>query len=220
MAVYTFWEGSMPEYIKLCLETWRAPYTVLNYSNLHQYTDLPISKLRRFSIEQACDCVKAHVLRDNGGIWLDADSIMVTGKMPKATLLGNVEMRTNTIAFLQTEPHSEMFEEWAKYQDKVLDSPYVSLWWGLMGNGFTDTYIRDHKEIKLDSIYDYWLETDNEEDRPRKYIDYYFNRSYNPSLPDIVILHNSWTPKWYKQLTRDEVLQQGCTLSNILREIL
>ena len=220
MNVFTFWEGPMPGYIKLCLETWRVPYTLLNYNNLHQYTDLPISKLRRFSIEQACDCVKAHVLRDNGGIWLDADSIMVTGKMPNVTVLGNVELRTNTIAFLQTEPQSEMFVKWAKYQDKVLDGDNASTWWALMGNAFTDSYIREHKEIKLGSIYDYWLETDNEEDRPRKYVDYYFNNSYKPNMPDLIILHNSWTPAWYKDMPMCKVLDANCTLSNVLREAL
>ena len=219
--IYTFWQGTMPSYIRLCLQTWNKPYTLLNYDNLNKYTDLSVEKLKRFTIVQACDCVRAHVLRDNGGYWLDADSIMTTGEMPKATVLGNVEMRTNTIAYLNTEAHSKMFEEWTRYQDGVLNGANKSKWWALMGNAFTDPYIKEHTEIEIGSIYDYWLETDNETDRPQKYVDYYFNHSYRPAdLPSVIILHNSWTPKWYKGLTESQVLAQDCTLSNIFRELL
>ena len=44
--VYTFWEGEMPAYIKLCMQTWKIPYVLLNYDNVNQYTDIPIEKLK------------------------------------------------------------------------------------------------------------------------------------------------------------------------------
>ena len=72
--VYTFWEGEMPDYIKLCMYTWHFPVTILNYDNLNNYTDLQItSQLERFTLPQIADCVRVHVLRDQGGYWLDAD---------------------------------------------------------------------------------------------------------------------------------------------------
>ena len=37
--IYTFWEGKIPEYLKLCLQTWKFPYIVLNYNNITQYTE-------------------------------------------------------------------------------------------------------------------------------------------------------------------------------------
>ena len=40
--IFTFWEGELPEYIKLCMATWKFPYKVLNYSNLKEYTDFDI----------------------------------------------------------------------------------------------------------------------------------------------------------------------------------
>lgn len=37
---------------------------------------------------------------------------------------------------------------------------------------------------------------------------------------DAVGLHNSWTPDWYRRLTRDEVLGHGCLLSRSLAHLL
>jgi hypothetical protein len=35
----------------------------------------------------------------------------------------------------------------------------------------------------------------------------------------VVALHNSWTPDWYRALTRDEVLAHDCRLSAVLRHL-
>lgn len=219
--IYAFWEGRMPEYLKLCMETWRFPYVLLNYDNLNKYTDLPIDKLKRFSIMQVSDVVRVHVLRDQGGYWLDTDTIMVGNELPKTTFVGDNESRINSIGYLYAkEPHMPIFEEWAKYQDLIVNGTEVSDWWALMANSFSDPYLKAHKDIEIGNIYDYWLETTNEEDRHRKYLQYYFRINYMPDeLPPMIMLHNSWTPKWYKNLSREEVLAQNCTLSNILRHL-
>ena len=99
--IFTFWEGSMPEYIRMCLKTWDFDFTVLNYDNLNKYTDLPVNDgLKRFTLPQIADCVRAHVLRDNGGYWLDADTILLSSKLPKVNIMGHPETRANTIGFL------------------------------------------------------------------------------------------------------------------------
>jgi hypothetical protein len=36
----------------------------------------------------------------------------------------------------------------------------------------------------------------------------------------IIGLHNSWTPKWYKELSEKQVLENDCLLSKTLRHIL
>ena len=54
----------MPGYIRLCLDTWKVPCTVLNYDNVNDYTDLPLDKLKRFTLPQIADCVRVHVLSD------------------------------------------------------------------------------------------------------------------------------------------------------------
>lgn len=222
--IYTFWEGQKPAYIELCMATWPFEFVLLDYDNLYKYTDLPVKQIRQYPLQQVADVVRVHVLRDNGGIWLDADTI-VLGDLPKETILGYPDTRHNTIGFLQTEPGTEMFKEWAAYQDDVIQRQEVARW-SMFGNEFTDSYLVEHPEIAIGEIENAWPEVymiDELIERMQKYKILYFEESYHLSdfrHTDLLMLHNSWTPKWYKRLEHREVMQHDCTLSNILREVL
>lgn len=224
--VYTFWEGPMPEYIKLCMDTWKVDYKVLNYDNLGEYIALPMDRVKGLTLQLLADCVRVHLLRDYGGYWLDADTIMLSPELPEENIVGLVKERTNTIGFLHTEPHTEMYEKWAAYQDRVLKTyDKKGIKWDMVGNSFTDDYIKNNKDISIYPSNNLWPEVYMiKEDIPReqKYKKFYFEKNYN--LKDIkqdklLMLHNSWTPNWYKELSREDVLKQNCTLSNILREL-
>lgn len=226
-SIFTFWEGQMPDYIKLCMKTWKFRPIVLNYRNLNDWTDLSVDKLHGFTLPQIADCVRVHVLRDHGGYWLDTDTIMFAN-LPEQNICGDIENRTNTIGFLHTEPNSDMFTKWAEYQDYVINNPdkIIDLHkWDVFGNRFTDNYIKEHKEIRLHDVTYCWPETymiRGAESRRIKYTKFYFELNFTLSdfIPMwLLMLHNSWTPTWYKQLSESEVLQYPCTLSNILREM-
>lgn len=225
--IFTFWEGQMPAYIELCLLTWKHDYVMLNYDNLNQYTDLPIEKLKRFTLPQIADIVRVHVLRDNGGYWLDTDTIMITDELPTETIMGNANTRMNTIGYLHTRPYSHMFRLWAQYQDYIIDSADLDLSWDIVGNKFTDSYLLDYKDVPIGDVTNRWAETymiRGYQSRRDKYNLLYFDRRY--TLADfyeptnMLMLHNSWTPQWYKELSKEDVLKNNCTLSNILREVL
>lgn len=224
--VYTFWEGKMPAYIRLCLDTWKLPFVILDYNNVNQYTATPITKQLesiRFSMPQIADYVRVHVLRDNGGIWLDADTIMITDKLPEAHILGNPYNGDNTIGFLQAEKDSEFFKQWAHYQESIIERSNDRSW-DILGNRFTDNWIKGGKPIIVQNITQSWPETYMIKEpvpRRQKYHKFYFESDYHLDdiLPtDILMLHNSWTPQSYKELTIEQVLSKNCTLSNILRE--
>jgi len=58
-----------------------------------------------------------------------------------------------------------------------------------------------------------------------KYIKFWFedNLSIEEILhppPIIIGLHNSWTPEWYKELPKQDILKKDCPLSKILKHIL
>ena len=226
--VFTFWEGPMSPYIELCMDTWQFPYIILNYENLHHYTDLDIEKIKGFTLPQIADCVRVHTLRDQGGYWLDADTIMVTDELPTTSMIGYPETRGNTIGYLHTEPHSDMYEAWAGYQMAVYLNHKNSDDWSVMGNAFTDKYLQSHRNISICSVENCWPETymiKDEISRYDKYQKFYFDGYSSYHLSDIrptnmIMLHNSWTPNWYKQLSKDDVLAIRYTLSNILREVL
>ena len=226
--IFTFWEGEMPDYIKLCMNTWKFPYVVLNYENLNEYTDFKVtSNLKKFILPMVADCVRAHVLRDQGGYWLDTDTIMINNKLPETTMIGYPEKRENTIGYLYAEhPHMDMFEKWSEFQDNLLSNPnLVETRWSFLSNDFTDPYAREHTEITIAPVHKCWPETYMiKDDIPRyeKYKQLYFKEKYHLSdfeQTDMLMLHNSWTPDWYKKLSTEEVLKTDCTLSNILKEL-
>lgn len=226
MNVFTFWEGKMPGYIKLCMDTWKVPYTVLNYGNVLDYTDIDINRVKRFTLPQIADCVRVHVLRDQGGYWLDADTIMISGKLPDTDMVGYPDTRQNTIGLLWAEPHSQMFTEWAAFQDSIISGYDTSPYWATMGNAFTDDYVKRHEEVRIFPVDDYWPEVYMVSDnipRWQKYRRFYFEESHSLSdirKTDLLMLHNSWTPEWYKNTPASKVLDANCALSNILREVL
>lgn len=225
--IFTFWEGEMPDYIKLCMRTWRFPYIILNYKNLNEYTNLRVNNLlTRFALPKVADCVRAHVLRDQGGYWLDTDTIMINDKLPDTTVIGYPEIRSNSIGYLYAkEPHMDMFEKWSAFQDKILANPNATeTHWSSLSNDFTDPYVKEHKDITISDIRNCWPETymiPGNIHRQYKYEEFYFDKSYHLSdihETDMLMLHNSWTPDWYKKLSAEEVLRRNCTLSNILMD--
>ena len=216
----------MPDYIKLCMQTWKHPYTLLTFDNLHEYTDLKVDeRLRRFTLPQIADAVRVHVLRDNGGYWLDADTIMISDKLPEETILGDNEERTNSIGYLHTEPHSEMFEAWAAHQDEIVNNHTAWRSWSIMGNAFTDYYLYINKHIYIGDIAPHFPETymANGDTRRTKYRLFYFCNDFQITdikPTDFLMLHNSWTPDWYKKMTTEQIMKDHHTLSNFLRELL
>ena len=216
----------MPGYIKLCMDTWKISYTVLNYDNVLDYTDIDIERTKRFTLPQIADCVRAHVLRDQGGYWLDADTIMITGDLPDTDMVGDPAQRENSIGLLWSEPRSQMFTEWARFQDEIISGNDTSTYWALMGNAFTDDYVKKHEEVRIFPIKDYYPEIYMVRDnipRWQKYSRFYFEENHTLAdlrPTDLLMLHNSWTPEWYKNVPEVEVLDANCTMSNILREVL
>lgn len=226
--VFTFWEGPMPAYIKLCMKTWNFPYTVLDYSNVNDYTSLPIEKLKFFTLPQIADIVRVHVLRDNGGYWLDADTI-VLGELPQLTVFGRPEIRDVSIGYLHTEKNNPMFVEWAQFQEKHGVRVYLRKEknnWDTMGNAFINPYLKEHKEVEIGNIIncfpeEYMIEKDIS--RKEKYFSFYFRNEYQLSdikETPIIMLHNSWTPRWYKNFTKKQVLDRRLTMSNFLRDVI
>lgn len=226
--IFTFWEGPMPDYIRLCMQTWRFPYTVLTFDTLSEYTNLPVTNnLKRFTLPMIADAVRAHVLRDQGGYWLDADTILLTDKLPYCNIKGYPETRDHTWGYLYAErPGMDFFTRWAEYQDKVIADPDSPTSWPTLCRDFTDPYIKGGGQVRIGDIRTSWPETymvRGNISRYQKYRHLYFMMSlhrtdFEPT--DMIMLHNSWTPDWYKQSSVDKLLTYNCTLTNILREVL
>lgn len=101
--MFTFWEprGSVPAYLRLCRETWRrnSPGTTieqLDYDNFERYTGpnvVDLQTLKTLPLPLQKDAILFAVLAQNGGIFMDMDTIVFTdlsgllGKLCKTELL-------------------------------------------------------------------------------------------------------------------------------------
>lgn len=82
MIVWSFWEGIKPQYIDLCFETFKGftwPIIILNYNELHKYlTKNQMSYVNKINlIEHKSDYIRTCLLFNHGGLWLDADTIVL-----------------------------------------------------------------------------------------------------------------------------------------------
>ncbi len=88
--IFTFWEPqeNMPGYLQLCIETWKKflpdyKINILNYRIISDYLDkdtYDFDKLKQFSLPKQADAIRCALLNKFGGIWLDADTIILSDK--------------------------------------------------------------------------------------------------------------------------------------------
>lgn len=131
--IFTFWEPKedVTPYLKLCLKTWekRLPQhkiIILNYSNLDDYIPpgtYDTSLLKKFRLMTQKDAVMVAVLEEHGGIFMDADTIVLRDLNPIISRLDETEaiMFGKHCAFIAARPGSYLLKLWRKtIQDKML----------------------------------------------------------------------------------------------------
>jgi Glycosyltransferase sugar-binding region containing DXD motif len=79
--VWEYWEGPMPGYVELCIETVRRHYPDVrvldpaSFDELWQVDrDVPIDHLLP---QQRADFVRVYLLHHHGGLWLDGDFVLL-----------------------------------------------------------------------------------------------------------------------------------------------
>ena len=168
----------------------------------------------------------------------------------ECSMLGNAKNRTGVnIGFIYAKKSSKIIKKWAEeipdrvanykkvLQHKLLykffkNKEYKNVkHFGYFGNNILDPLIKqstnkelfilDKKELNA------FLENEliNEQNPTNRYQNYYFynDLDYKKTLEKnkgVICLHNSWTPKEYKQMSKEEFLNQNCTLTKIIKDIL
>lgn len=85
--VFTFWEPkeNVPGYVRLCMKTWasRLPgheTVVLDYDSLGDWLTSEEQEAilcREMTLAMQSDCIRCAVLKKHGGVWMDADTVLV-----------------------------------------------------------------------------------------------------------------------------------------------
>ena len=247
MFVYTFWEprGNIPLYLRLCMKTWKkflpnATIVVLDYKNIGEFLDvrelgLNLLSDKRFGFMHISDALRIAVLAKYGGVWLDTDTIILNSnaekyflpdKKHRAIFFGDPESKGCYTAFINAPPAAMCINLWREFNREKIWNLNAStiIDWDFFSNSFINDYAKNFpSEIKI---------LDNRAVMPeifsgnvsseKSYLEYYFMQDYHLANvnTDLILLHNSWTPPEFKQLSPDEFFYYDCTLVNILAEAL
>ena len=109
-------------------------------------------------------------------------------------------------------------------KDKINNfNPPKKDFWGYLGNSCIDSYVKTFSdEIKIIDRAEVMPELTIGINSTNTYLNFYFlqNRNLKDIDANMILLHNSWTPDFFKKLSINELLKIDCTISNILSEVL
>ena len=137
MDVFYFWEGDgrLPGCIELCLATWRhlprATIHKVDYTNVVDMTGGLIAprRIARYPLAVQSDLIAAAVLAHRGGLFLDADTIILEGFDPAryspsiCTLYGPPEKKGASLAFVMAPRGNAFVSEWTRRGLRALNEP-------------------------------------------------------------------------------------------------
>ena len=239
----------IPYYLQLCMETWKkflpnAEIVLLDYKNIGEYIDIDKdigSNLLsgRFSLVHIADAIRVALLAKHGGVWVDVDTIILNPNAEKYFLpdeknrtvfFGTPSRGGIRICFINTPPNAPCMNGWLDYIREKIETltPSTQITWDFLGNKFIDAYYKTHKdEIQILSMAPTMPELkliskETGVTYRSCYPLYYFkhNNHLTDVNADLLLLHNSWTPKAYKNFSPENFLRCDCTMTNILAEIL
>ena len=183
------------------------------------------------------------LLEEHGGIWLDADTIILKEDALKyfeldgeqeTMFFGVPDRKAVHLAAIYSKPHARNMKLWIEYiRDRVQKSKSSrKKIWDYLGNSFIDVYLKAFpNEIKMTDCTEVMPERCMMQEYMMRgysyptiqcYGDFYFFQKLHLSDIDssMLLLHNSWTPPVFKKMSREDFMRCNCTLANILREAL
>ncbi|UXX80813.1 capsular polysaccharide synthesis protein [Reichenbachiella carrageenanivorans] len=242
--IYTFWEprSNMTPYLSLCMDTWRQhtqgfEHIILDYSNLFEYIpegSVNIDKVKHISLALQKDVIQATVLKYNGGIFIDADMIFTGDLNELLAPLTEYDVVTfsSHLAFMMAKPNAQLINEWYEEVTNRIDLLTVDMQvnWDYFGNQIVNKKLKNskYKSLKLDKYISAFTPEINYYANigsvMRMYDNFWFSTTISTSQvffenQTIIALHNSWTPQWYKRLSKEEILNHPCLMSRTLKRL-
>ena len=132
--IFTFWEPikQIPGYISLCIKTWKKflpeyQINILDYKKAKSFIGEPLFSniiCNNLSIMHNSDAIRVALLKKYGGIWIDADTILLNDKIIKnfrkfeLSMIWEEEKKFHYIALIYTKKNSFIMSEW---QNKIIN---------------------------------------------------------------------------------------------------
>lgn len=240
-AIYTFWEPQerMTPYLQLCIEKWRPfikefNHVILDYSNLFQFIPndaIDIEKVKKLELLHQKDIIQAAILKYNGGIFIDADMVLVQELSPLIEKYKSYDVVTYSkhVAFMMAKKGARLIEEWHQEISIRLSAlPENSpVKWDYFANSIINSKLeaKAYKACRIDKLKTAFTPELNHfrsaiypEDH---YLKFWFSETISLESvfyesQHVIALHNSWTPEWYKKMDKEKILNHPGLLSRLL----
>ena len=182
-----------------------------------------LKKDKRYNMAKISDYIRVSILKLHGGMWMDLDTIITSDNFEREILYNALNAKEDNTIFTNgpfnmsngnifAKLGSRFISEYKKWLDNRVDVTMKTthrFGWDYLANAFSNPYLKDHQtEFNMIDIKPTWPElipTMYWKKRPGRYREFYFtsNGKTMGEIPhtSILILHNSWTPQWYKKLT-------------------
>ena len=256
--IFTFWEPhkNIPGYLHLCIKTWKKflpeyEIKILDYNSVRDFLGDRLFETiicKDMSLQMQSDAIRVAILKKYGGIWMDADTIIINKNFFKElenydlVMIGEEKFKTQHIGFIAASIHSSILNDWlnkiinkVNYFRQIDDDSIKSMinnQWDYLGNQIIDSLARDFTNGKFFRLDKYKINAFPELNffgnsflNPNeKYKKFYFRKG-DPDFvfknsKGIILLHNSWTPSKYRSMTEKEFLKQEILLSQLFSKIL
>lgn len=174
--IFTFWEPKekMPGYLLLCIKTWKKylpdyEIKILNYKSVKYYLGESIFSsiiCPNMTIPIQVDAIRVALLKKFGGIWIDADTIILNRSFFEKLnnfeliMLGDVKTKIPNIGFIFAANNSYLIKNWLKsiiqkvklYKKNIItnEKNFIyqtsfneSISWNYLGNGIINHLVRN-----------------------------------------------------------------------------
>ena len=159
--VWVYWQGDKLPYIELCIETIRRHssnlnFVLLNDQKVANYLELPLG-YSKLSVVHRADYIRVALLYKYGGIWLDADTIVLKPLvkyvkfLDKYKFLGFGKELSPQTAVIAGRPDSAILSLWFRYIVEFI-TYNLSISWGDLGPIALENVLTH----KLDDVYEYY----------------------------------------------------------------
>ncbi|ATO19231.1 hypothetical protein BS636_05910 [Acinetobacter sp. LoGeW2-3] len=222
---------------------------IINYGNLDEYIGdiYDTEKLKKISLAMQSDIISAAVLEKFGGLFLDLDCIVTDNIFKVFDVISNYKLigfgnpSTNGLhlaVLYSKKKNNPILKGWREEAQKRLENLPEVYKWNYFGNGILENLLNDERNKEHFLIIDR-TESGNilesaamvgatYENAKSYYRNFYFNENFKLNRKvlelvtfGIISLHNSWTPKKYKEVySISDFLDCSIPLSGLLKDVL
>jgi hypothetical protein len=201
MKLFSYWEGLKPVYIQMCQEILlkKCPDVVIA-SEYDKHNDWPI--------HLKVDVLKANLIYEQGGFWIDADMIVMKDLTPIFDMLKDYEF-VGIPGFFGARKGAPIMKRWIDGINKRISEGNLTFS-DLIQPILHDLEFKEFEPLTREMICPIYNTEIEKFFQPR-------TKEYDPY---VVTLNNSAFPDWFQKMSREEILSKDWLISDFFRKAL